>query len=261
MFGLHYLTHKPILELFTTQKTLFLQLLQAEGEGLITISIHPPTELGLNTSQVFLRHLSLLELYMPSKDPSLDPNPACRLSYDLQRMTILHDCIERHLLPNLEKETRRELIRLSRQAIMEECSLTFQKMLRVGPYRPSHITTKDVLLNCPEKAASFSVACLYVSSIHQQNALCMAFLNPLGVLIAQSVVPQEANTQKRERIRSFLYENRPNVIVINASGGETSRSMANMIRNYLLSEISAQLLQGLLCFFVVLCFLVLYYFF
>ena len=51
----------------------------------------------------------------------------CRL-----RMSILEACIEKHLVPSLEVETRRELIRIGKEAILEEVStpLCFSSSLR-----------------------------------------------------------------------------------------------------------------------------------
>ena len=37
-------------------------------------------------------------------------------------MSILEACIEKHLVPSLEIETRRELIRIGKEAILEEVS-------------------------------------------------------------------------------------------------------------------------------------------
>ena len=57
---------------------------------------------------------------LPSMPNSEDPYPDSRLSWDRLRMSILEVCIEKHLVPSLELDSRRELVRIGREAIIEE---------------------------------------------------------------------------------------------------------------------------------------------
>ena len=51
-------------------------------------------------------------------------------------MSILEACIEKHLVPSLEVETRRELIRIGKEAILEEVStpLCYSSLLSSSPF-------------------------------------------------------------------------------------------------------------------------------
>ena len=63
---------------------------------------------------------------MPNSE---DPYPDSRLSWDRLRMSILEVCIEKHLVPSLELDSRRELVRIGREAIIEEVRTFFSKIL------------------------------------------------------------------------------------------------------------------------------------
>ena len=69
----------------------------------------------------FLFFYFLLKM-LPSMSNSEDPYPDSRLSWDRLRMSILEVCIEKHLVPSLELDSRRELVRIGREAIIEEVS-------------------------------------------------------------------------------------------------------------------------------------------
>jgi len=162
------------------------------------------------------------------------------ISWDKQRLLVLQECIESHLLPSLESELRRDLLRMSREALVEEVKLNFSKMVSLGPYRDKSVNIKKVLKRLPYRASVYSVAVVYVSGDYgkDQGPLCLAYMNRDGILKSTDFVPASAKNKNRERVRMFLKANRPEVVVVNSSGGNASRGMYNMIKRSLLNEIT-----------------------
>lgn len=91
-----------------------------------------------------------------------DINPIVKDSWNKIRDSILQVFVNKHLIPSLEQvihlllqylcirtispfncqsmlqETKRELLRVGRENIIEEASQHFSKLLQIGPYRPIH---------------------------------------------------------------------------------------------------------------------------
>ena len=240
LFGLHWLKDKPLMDLFTKDKSLYARLHKAEAEGLIILKLSPPADPhdpSRIDANLFLHDLHFFTLFMPTLKPFEDPNPDVREAWDTIRVCILSDAIERHLAPSLEAETRRELMRISRETIAVEAATEFSRMLRVGPFRSSEVTVRDVLLKCPERPVSYTVASIFCSA-EPKSPICMAYIDVDGVVKSHSVLPAEAISQKRDRVTQFLKENKPSVIVLNASGGDASRSLLSQLERFLVNEVA-----------------------
>ena len=68
----------------------------------------------------------------------------------------------------------------------------------------------------------------------------MAYVNKDGVLRAHDLIPAQALNQKDERIKRFLVENRPDLVVINASGAGAARSTAIVVEKNILKEVEEE---------------------
>ena len=63
------------------------------------------------------------------------------------------------------------------------------------------------------------------------------------MLRAHDTVPEKAvKSQKPSRIKSFLLQNRPDLVVLNASGGFASRGTLTLLEKTLLGEVQQELL-------------------
>jgi hypothetical protein len=123
LFGIHYLDRKPLNEFFKGKdRTLFLRLMDAEKNGLITVTVDPP--MMLTTSgwekdlHPFLNDANLMMQMIPSVPMEDEPYPVARESWDRLRLGILETCIERYLIPSLEQEIRRDLVRIGKHMCM-----------------------------------------------------------------------------------------------------------------------------------------------
>lgn len=249
-FGLHYLQRKPLHEFYNvSDRTLFVQLVEAESLGLIIVTIDPLQKSDTDKEEIdcepyLTKDLKLLFQFLPKIPRDQDPFPASRATWDRMRLFTLQHCIEHFLIPNLQKEYRRELIRIGKEAIIEEAANNFSSMLKIGPYVPpykdSRDRVKDMLLSCPNRSFNATVASIFVTS-GKNEPLCMAYVNKDGVLRAHDYIPPQAMNQKVQRIKQFLIENRPDLIVINSSGGMASRSLSITIEKSILREVEEQI--------------------
>ena len=233
LFGVHLIRNKPLKELFGasgSDRHLFARLMKAQKEGLVTVSINAQTVETNGGPMInldaFLQGMKLMEYFFPK-----DPHP-----WDSERTMILCEVLERHLLPALHVEAKRELMRLSRDAIIQECAASFQRMVSVGPYRPSGVHSFDVLKSCPARPFYCTVASIYLPT-EPRDSIFFAYVDKDGLVRAHDLLPGKINKQKKEKIRDFLKACLPDVVAINTSAGQASKSTRDMIENYTIKEI------------------------
>ena len=206
--------------------------MEAERLGLVTVTIDPPRksvgkkdasgekqEEVVDYEPFLISKLNLMLQFMPTLPVEDDMHPASRRTWDSERLACLQHCVETHLLPSLQKEFRRDLVRIGKEAIVEEAANNFSKMLTMGPYVPqtdSRERVKEMLKACPNRAFYGTVASIFLS-VGRNEPLCMAYVNKDGVLRAHDYLPAQAQNQKHDRIRKFIVDNRPDLIVLNAS--------------------------------------------
>eukprot|EP01034_Spumella_vulgaris_P023707 gene23707-29953_t len=236
-FGLHMLDRKPLREMHVGgDRTLFIRLVEAEKIGLITLTIDPPRKQDTSEPDLSKLFLILMPLFLPLK-AAADPN---RQTWDAVRLHILQVCLEKHLLPSLQLEFRRDLLRVGRETIVEESASSFERMLQVGPHRvpnpDSREYVKDLLRSCPGRPNYSTVAAICQSSSGNEP-LFMAFVNKDGVLRSHDLLPVQAASQKMDRIKQFIVANKPDLIVLNASGGYSSRTLSMHIEKNILREV------------------------
>ena len=151
LFGIHYLDKKELTDFYVGRdRTLFLRILEAEKQGLITVRFEWPMmyddrkQRWEPDKKPFLSDAGLMKIMMPSVHPRDDANPPIRELWDNERIKILELLIVNHLLPSLQQECRRELERIGKEAIVEEAAANFEAMLAVGPYRIPAMNSRQV---------------------------------------------------------------------------------------------------------------------
>mmetsp|Transcript_22708 Transcript_22708/g.37888 ORF Transcript_22708/g.37888 Transcript_22708/m.37888 type:complete len:2014 (+) Transcript_22708:62-6103(+) len=186
------------------------------------------------------RRGGLLTKFMPQKSLDDEVYQSSRLSWDTLRMSCLQDCLVKFMFPMLQKEFRRDLIRIGKETIIDEAADRFTAMLKMGPYVPSYKDStervKDMLLACPNRPHAPTVASIYLST-GRDDPVCMAFVNKDGTLRAHDLIPAKVLSLKNDRIKQFIVDHRPDVIVLNASGASASRSTCMTIEKHLLREV------------------------
>ena len=124
-----------------------------------------------------------------------------------------------------------------KEAIIEESANNFtNNMLSIGPHVPSAMTNKEfvtnMLLHCPYRAVNATVCSLHIGYGARQP-LCMVYLDREGVLLASDYIPAKAAAQKKETlipaIMNFVRQHKPDVLILNSSGGFNTKSMKNLL--------------------------------
>jgi transcriptional accessory protein Tex/SPT6 len=244
LFGIHYLNLKPLYEFLEKDKTLFIRLTDAEKNGLITISFESPKlQDGSNDLNPFLFHSNFIPNFSLTLPPETDPYPDARESWDNLRLDIVKCCIEEYLLPSLQEEFKRELMREGREALIEEAAANFAQMLSYGPYKDTENpieSMKSLLRSCPDRPDRTSIASIYMSS-SDRDAVYFALVDKDGLLKAHEICPGSISNQKREKITDWLVKHRPSVVVLNSSAGQSSKSMAKLIDEQICRDVETQI--------------------
>jgi hypothetical protein len=243
-YGIHLIENKPISQYFTKKGLLlFMSMIEAETLGLIEISINAPQR--QETAEKYVQDLSplfeklrLFQLMMP---PPTSRKDDIKISWDFIRLQVLQVTIEKYLLPFLKADVRSELIKLGKESIADEACSEFSRRLKNGPCGPFYEDTREFtmrsLLSCPNRFIYASVAALYVTQ-DSSPSLHMACVDTNGVITSHAIVASQSMGQKKDKVKTFLYDNQPSCVVINSSGGSLSREVLNMINSSIISEIS-----------------------
>jgi transcriptional accessory protein Tex/SPT6 len=190
------------------------------------------------------------ENFLPRLPEEYDQFPDSRQQLDAVRKDALYSMFVDHLWPKLEEECRRELVRVGKEAIVEEATDNFEKLLALGPVRAKAYSEhnreaereylKETLLSCPNRPKYPTVAVLYLLD---GQPFVMVYLDRTGEVRAHEVVPQRALGNKSGMIKKFIRENLPEVIVLNASGGYASKSTHNSLERNLIEEMKRDIDQ------------------
>lgn len=246
-FGIHLITEKPLTEMTTPEGLgLFMRIIQAEEAGLVEVSIDPMMRVNpagqrtMDPAPFMFTSMPLMKALMPSHRLDEDPYPEARATWDGLRMKVLQTAIEEYLVPSLRGEIKRELVRAGKEAIVEAMAVAFEKKLTIGPFmapqEDEREVTKAMLLACPD-TPKFSVGSIYQAA-EKGAGISMVYVDRDGVVIATDLIPFKTIAQRKERIKHFLFEYRPDVIALNSSGGEFSRDLALTIEKGVLKDIA-----------------------
>ncbi len=238
-FGVHVISHKPIKEFFTHPGLiLFMKMVEAEQLGYIKININGPDHEGMNK---IMLHLGKFLIATSVND---DEYPHSRSEWDQFRISIIQLTVEKYLMPSMTSEIRAHLTRLGRDAIIDEAAAEFESRLKTGPYLPNYDNEyealKSLLTNPSERPRAKSVAG-FVFTQDKKMSLHMACVDEDGSLKAHREIPPQAMMQKKDKVETFLFENRPELIIINSGAGVQARSMQMLIERDIIPAINAAL--------------------
>ena len=173
-----------------------------------------------------------------------DPYPTARKSWDVERLETLRLMLEKYLLPMLESEARRELFRLSKEAILEEVAANYKRMIQFSPFRAENINIAEMLKSVPHHPGILNCACINISQNPREH-LYMAMVDRDGIVRSHDILPSRIRNrnQRRERIKNFLKACRAELVVVNASGGDQSKSLAYQIKEHIARDITREVVS------------------
>lgn len=241
-FGVHCIEDKPIKEFFTRKGlTLFMKMLEAEQLGYIKIIIKGPELDGKPHPGAFAMHLGKFLLSTQLDD---DEYFESRQAWDGLRLQIIRTTIEKFLVPSFIKEIRAELTRLGKDAIIDEAAAAFELKLKTGPFIPCYEneseTLRLLLTEAPQRPHAESVVGFFFSQ-DKRMSLHMVCVDKDGCVKAHHEIPSQAMIQKKDKVEAFLYENRPELIVINSAAGVNAKNLQMLIEKEIIDSINQAL--------------------
>ena len=253
-FGLHFIKNKPLKHFFDTtgtERSLFLKLVKAEKEGLINIIFdHPGKEqqatngelVWVKNTEPYIISLGFGYLWFPQNPAENDTFQDMRRLLDLLRYDALDMALCSILIPQLEIETRCDLLRIGKEAVIEEAVENFSKMLDIGPYQPAILEPRDavaqMLAQCPYRPHYANIVSIHVvAGAHQP--VCMVYLDKEGVLCASDLLPSKAINKKDETLEKFITAHKPSLVIVNTSGGFVAKSTMMNLKKRILPKIKA----------------------
>ena len=110
------------------------------------------------------------------------------------------------------------------------------------------VPMKRVLKRLPHRSSIYSVAVIYVfAEVDKKDkmalGIAMAYLDRDGIVKDHNGVVNSLRNQGRDKVKEFLKRHKPEVVVVNASGGQQSKTMLDSIKRYLLPDISREMQQ------------------
>jgi len=241
LHGLQYIQRKPVLDfLHSGDRTQFLKIVKAERDGFLTYTIHPPErvrevednrgefhekwELDL---QVFLRGFESKWTGEPSKIPS-DYVPS---RWEKERRAVLEEALVNFILPKLEDELRGELLQKAREEVVREAAKALFYRVSVGPFRRAEVSLEQRLLKPQHNVKAVGIACN--DAFGKSNSAFAASLYPNGTIQDIYQFPERDTEETKKKLKRFLMDSRPDVIVINTGGGMRCRFFGRMMYKFL----------------------------
>ena len=178
---------------------------------------------------------------MPSILLNQDPYPDIRQQYDILRIEILQILCEKFLFPMLLKSINRYLLQISRENVIEEIGQNFIHTLSIGAYIPpienTRLHIKNTLLYTPKPTYYYNIISIHIIN-SDKEPWCLCYLDKYGLLKGSILIPHESNINKKhELLMLFIYEYKPSVIVINASGGTLAKGLQETLEKRLLPQV------------------------
>lgn len=246
-FGLQSIHRKPLKELLTADGVLFfMRLLDAEQKGLITVEFQNPfKEMSHNAH----RHSAISSfsdrifkcIVQPSNAEVL-LNEEAKNSFDEARLLLFEKLMGDNIAPLAIKDAKSELIRLGRQVILQQACENFETRLRNGPlFNKFSSVSKNLqigrlLAECPNRPRSQKVVGMFISPDHGSiDAVCV---DGEGAVVSTCLMPTMMTTDWEEKLKLFLFDHRPDAIILNVSGREKTNRVKNRIENKIIQDVN-----------------------
>ncbi|PPR03612.1 hypothetical protein CVT24_007728 [Panaeolus cyanescens] len=204
-FNFKYLSQKPIGELLDGPQ--FLHMLAAEAEHLINIVVTIPPDV----KATFERRL--LDAF--SSDSFTD---AAR-SWNAERLRVVQEVIDQHLIPAAVKWTREFIREEVEDLLAARCGEKLRKRLDVAPYMTRELKYGEY--------ASSVLAVSWGKGNPQKDAITLVFMDELGRMREQTKVDNLHDQENVDEFVDFLRRRRPDVVVV---GGFTVATLKLMHR-------------------------------
>ncbi|KAJ3433139.1 transcription elongation factor spt6 [Anaeramoeba flamelloides] len=142
--------------------------------------------------------------------------------WNFQRRIILYNVLTKYLFPYFEKEIRAKLEKEAIELIAEKASVELEKMVRVGPFRPSTFQYSSIIPYQKKQPYSTVMSCCIID---ENNPLYCVMIDKDGNVgehlticnLQFGFIPQELSEREQSdliKINKFIQDKLPDVIVI-----------------------------------------------
>ena len=282
-YGLHLIRHKPLKEHFPmddaesaaqkaaltpderrefekemkkreTESCLqYLRILEAEHLGYITVHVHMPylrpgddswykepreiwSKRENQDMSVFVDELT--KVCLPA-DGDTD-------AWNEERMKILKFALVKVMLPEFDREARRDLREASLKVGVLAAGENLKEMALEGPYRPVSLQSENRFLR-PTTDLPIVGVCVAADG---KDATYLASVTEFGELNDHLAIPsgQRVDDNKmKEKVIDFLVNSRPHAVVVGTSGGFASRMISRKLSELIhqaMDKWNTRLIQG-----------------
>ncbi|KIK57744.1 hypothetical protein GYMLUDRAFT_45913 [Collybiopsis luxurians FD-317 M1] len=186
-----YLSNKPIEQLL--ESSLFLYILKAEQEHLVTIEITLPPEIRSTFERRLIDAFSSDLLRESTK------------AWNEERARIVQEVLEQHLIPAGIKWTREFLRDEEEDFIANRCGDELRKRIDIAPYSTSHMKVGDT---------PSALAVSWGKGDPQKDAISVVFMDDGGRMREWIKIDNLVDTETRDEFVDIIRRRKPDVIII-----------------------------------------------
>jgi transcription elongation factor SPT6 len=259
-YGLQYLDKKPVRELLheLESRSTFLRVERARKDGYLTYIVDPPQKLAASGGSsanamemdydLFLSKLTPLFGLPNHAYHGLEPLAEQDLpSWAHARSFVLRSALKL-MMSDFVAEVTAELREAGRDLVVRQAADALAERLLRAPWAPMNRTPFQRLTNEPEvrqKLDEVRAVGIHLSPDRNEPSFAAA-IDPMGVVIDHLVLPAQKGLLP-EKLKEFIMEVRPNVVVVGAGAGQHSKRISNMLfsRRPAQGEGGADMVQGL----------------
>jgi transcription elongation factor SPT6 len=190
-FRFKYLHRKPIVDLI--RSSLFLYILKAEADLLVTVSITLPAEIKDSFERRLIDAFSSDSLRESTK------------AWNEERARVTHEVLEQHLIPAGIKWTREFLRDEEEDYLANRCGSELRKRIDVAPYSTSHMKIGDT---------PSVLAVSWGKGDPQKDAICIVFMDDGGRMREWIKIDNLVDIETRDEFIDIIRRRKPDVIIV-----------------------------------------------
>ncbi|EJD02347.1 transcription elongation factor SPT6 [Fomitiporia mediterranea MF3/22] len=186
-----YLYNKPIEEML--QSTQFLNILEAESQHLVTVTISLPSDVRQRLVN------QLVEAF------TSDSFSEMAKVWNEERALVVEDAVEKHLIPMGAKWVREFIREEVEDYLAKSCADALHERVNMAPYHPPD-------LHEGEQASVLAVS--WGKGDPKRDEINLVFLDEAGRLREHSQIDNLLDSKNRDEFRDLVKRRRPDVVVI-----------------------------------------------
>jgi transcription elongation factor SPT6 len=246
-FGLHMLRRKPLKEFLSADGlSQFMRLIEAEGKGIISIEFLNPfrdiQQLSQRQTSIAAFSDRIFGYLVKHASSESDMTASARSSFDEARLYLFEKLMGDNISPLAIKDAKAELLKLGRAYIMTQACDCFERKLQIGPFYggfagiSKNLQIARLLLECPNRPRCQKVVGMFISP--DSGSIDAVCIDKEGSVLSTCFMPTLMTTDWEEKLKLFLFEHRPDTIVLNSSGRDKTSRVRVRIETKIIGDVN-----------------------